>query len=235
VNDAGLAVGVGSDLSFSGEGKDDLFTAQLGLSSDRRNDPLRPTSGSLFRIGTEQSVPIGKGSIFFNRLRGSYSLYMPTRLTKFTPECRTVNPKRIDLQQKPREICPQAFAFNVQGGTVLGDLPPYEAFSLGGSNSVRGYDEGDVGSGKSFLQATAEYRFPLFSIVSAAAFIDAATDFGSGSNVKGDPAGLRNKPGGGVGYGLGVRIQSPLGPIRIDYGFNDQGKGRLHFGIGERF
>jgi outer membrane protein insertion porin family len=235
VNEAGQVVGIGSDLSFSGSGKDDLFTVQMGLSGDYRNDPLRPTSGSLFRIGTEQSVPLGQGSIFFNRLRGSYSFYIPSRLTKFTPECRTVNPKRIDLQQKTRGACPQAFAFNVQGGTVLGDLPPYEAFSLGGSNSVRGYEEGDVGSGKSFLQATAEYRFPLFSIVSAAAFIDAATDFGSGSNVKGDPAGLRGKPGGGIGYGLGVRIQSPLGPIRVDYGFNDRGDGRLHFGIGERF
>ncbi len=235
VNNAGTIVGRGRDLSFSGEGKDDLFTVQLGLVSDRRNDALRPTSGSLFRIGTEQSVPIGKGSIFFNRLRGSYSTYLPTRLLKLTPECRAVNPNRIDLQNKPKEPCNQAFAFNVQAGTVLGDLPPYEAFSLGGSNSVRGYDEGDVGSGKSFLQATAEYRFPLFSIISGAAFVDAATDFGSGSNVKGDPAGLRGKPGGGIGYGLGVRIQSPLGPIRVDYGFNDQGKGRLHFGIGERF
>ncbi|NJL45877.1 MAG: BamA/TamA family outer membrane protein, partial [Leptolyngbyaceae cyanobacterium SM2_3_12] len=27
----------------------------------------------------------------------------------------------------------------------------------------------------------------------------------------------------------------PLGPLRIDYGFNDQGQGRIHFGIGERF
>jgi outer membrane protein insertion porin family len=34
---------------------------------------------------------------------------------------------------------------------------------------------------------------------------------------------------------LGIRVQSPLGPIRIDYGFNDQGDSRLHFGIGERF
>jgi len=30
-------------------------------------------------------------------------------------------------------------------------------------------------------------------------------------------------------------VQSPLGPIRIDYGFNNEGGSRLHFGIGERF
>jgi outer membrane protein insertion porin family len=234
-NELGAIVGVGSDLSFSGKGKDDLFTVQFGLLNDRRNDPLKPTSGSRFSIGTEQSIPIGSGSIFFNRLRASYSHYVPTRLLKISPACRDVPAGLITAAAKPKEDCPQAFAFNIQAGTVLGDLPPYEAFSLGGSNSVRGYEEGDVGSGKSFLQATAEYRFPIFSIVSGALFIDAATDFGTGSLVKGNPAGLRNKPGGGIGYGLGVRVQSPLGPIRVDYGFNDQGDSRLHFGIGERF
>lgn len=204
----------GNLLSFSDDGSDNLLTAQLGLVRDRRNNRLRPTSGSLLRFGTEQSIPIG--GIFFNRLRGSYSYYIPVDYTKFSPG-------------------PEALAFNIQAGTVIGDLPPYEAFALGGSNSVRGYDEGEVGSGRSFIQATAEYRFPVFSILGGALFVDYATDLGSGSSVPGDPAGVRGKSGSGLGYGVGVRIQSPLGPIRIDYGFNDEGDGRLHFGIGERF
>jgi outer membrane protein insertion porin family len=235
VNSAGVPVGIGSDLTFSGKGKDDLFTVQFGLVNDKRNDPLKPTRGSLFRIGTEQSVPIGAGSILYNRLQSSYSYYIPTRLLKLSPACRDQSSTLIPALAKPKEECAQAFAFNVKAGTVLGDLPPYEAFSLGGTNSVRGYEEGDVGSGKSFLQATAEYRFPVFSVVSGALFVDAATDFGTGSSVKGNPAGLRGKPGNGVGYGLGVRVQTPLGPIRVDYGFNDRGGGRLHFGLGERF
>jgi outer membrane protein insertion porin family len=236
-NDAGTVVGFGRDLSFSGTSKDDLFTVQFGLVKDNRNSALTPTSGSLFRIGTEQSIPIGNGSLFFNRLRTSYSFYQPTRLLKLSPGCRDVD-KRLVEAARPKvdpNGCPQVFAFNFQAGTVLGDLPPYEAFSLGGSNSVRGYEEGAVGSGKTFLQASAEYRFPVFSIISGALFIDAATDLGTGSEVRGNPAGLRNKPGGGIGYGLGVRVQSPLGPIRVDYGFNDQGESRFHFGLGERF
>jgi outer membrane protein insertion porin family len=236
VNNDGIAVGLGKDLSFSGESKDDLFTVQFGLVNDRRNSPTAPTSGSLFRIGTEQSIPIGKGNIFFNRLQANYSFYLPTRLLKISPACRDVNTKLVLAARPKVGDCNQAFAFNVKAGTVLGDLPPYEAFSLGGSNSVRGYEEGEIGSGKSFVQATAEYRFPLFSIVSGALFVDAATDFGTGNSVKGDPAGLRNKPGSGLGYGLGVRVQTPFfGAIRVDYAFNDQGDGRFHFGIGERF
>ncbi len=216
----------GRDLSASGNSRDDLLTVQLGFVNDRRNDVLRPTSGSLLRFGTEQSIPVGNGNIFFNRLRGSYSHYIPTNLLKFSEGCRA-KAKVPD--------CPQAFAFNVQAGTALGTLPPYEAFSLGGSNSIRGYEEGDVGSGSSFLQATLEYRFPVFSVISGALFADAGTDFGTGKDLKGNPAGLRNKPGSAFGYGLGLRIQSPLGPIRIDYGFGDRGQGRFHFGIGERF
>ena len=32
----------------------------------------------------------------------------------------------------------------VRGGAILGDLPPYEAFPIGGTNSVRGYSEGEA-------------------------------------------------------------------------------------------
>ncbi|MEG4086712.1 BamA/TamA family outer membrane protein [Microcoleus sp. POL10_C6] len=207
---------LGNLLSFSDSGSDDLTTLQAGVVRDRRNDPLRPTSGSLLRFGMEQSIPVGSGSILLNRLRASYSLYLPVKYTNFTPG-------------------PQTLAFSFRGGTVFGDLPPYEAFALGGANSVRGYDEGDMGAGRSFLEASVEYRFPIISFIGGALFLDAGTDLGTGKDVPGDPAGIREKPGSGYGYGLGVRVQSPLGPIRIDYGINDTGDNQIHFGIGERF
>ena len=217
----------GNQLSFSSSGRDDLFSVQFGIVRDLRDNALRPTRGSLLRFGSEQWLPIGSGSIFGNRLRAGYSYYIPSNFIKFTKGCRGKNPSGTD--------CPQTIAFNIQGGGVLGDLPPYEAFALGGSNSVRGYDEGDLAAARYYVQGTVEYRFPVFSIISGALFLDAATDFGSQGSVPGDPGGVRGKPGSGFGYGLGVRIQSPLGPIRVDFGINDQGKSRFHFGIGERF
>jgi outer membrane protein insertion porin family len=207
---------LGNQLSFTDDGIDNIFSLQLGLVNDQRNNPLQPTSGSVLRLGTEQTIPIGNGNILFNRLRASYSRFFPVNFTNFSDG-------------------PETLAFNVQGGTVIGDLPPYEAFSIGGTDSVRGYGSGEVGSGRSFLQATAEYRFPVFSIIGGAVFVDFGTDLGTGNNVPGQPAVARNKPGSGFGAGLGVRVQSPLGPIRIDYGVNDEGEGRFHFGIGERF
>ncbi|MBD0385176.1 MAG: BamA/TamA family outer membrane protein, partial [Nostoc sp. C3-bin3] len=199
-------------LSFSGSGEDDLLLLQLGAQRDLRNNPLQPTSGSFLRFGVDQSLPVGQGNILLTRLRGSYSKYLPVQLISLSKGAQTL-------------------AFNVQAGTILGDLPPYEAFTIGGSNSVRGYEEGGLGSGRSYVQASVEYRFPVFSVVSGALFFDIGSDLGTSTQA----AEVLNKNGSGYGYGLGVRVQSPLGPIRIDYGINDDGDSRINFGIGERF
>ncbi|MBW4463429.1 MAG: BamA/TamA family outer membrane protein [Nodosilinea sp. WJT8-NPBG4] len=206
----------GRPLTASSRGVDDLWTFPVSATLDRRNDAFNPTSGSVLRLNTEQSVPLGRGSIFMNRLRGSYSYYIPLRLLNFAEG-------------------PQALALNFQAGTIVGELPPYEAFTLGGTNSIRGYDEGEVGSGRSYAQFTAEYRFPLFSFLGGALFLDVGSDLGSGNSVPGAPGPARGKPGSGIGYGAGVRVSTPLGPLRVDYGFSNQGEGRIHFGFGERF
>jgi len=50
----------------------------------------------------------------------------------------------------------------------------------------------------------------------------------------GDPAGARLKPGSGYGYGFGIRVDSALGPLRLEYAFNDKNMKRFHFGVGHR-
>jgi outer membrane protein insertion porin family len=208
---------LGNQLTASSSGRDDLFTLQFGAVLDRRDNPSLPTSGNLFRVGTEQSIPIGSGSVFYNKLRGSYSQYVPIRLIGGDSGRETI-------------------AFNLQGGVAVGDIPPYEAFPLGGGNSVRGFEEGGVGSGTAFLLGTAEYRFPLFSqFLNGALFMDYGTDLGTGDSVPGNPAGVRGKPGSGFGYGAGIRVQTPLGALRLDYGIGNEGDSRFHFGFGERF
>ncbi|MBD6618164.1 outer membrane protein assembly factor [Komarekiella sp. 'clone 1'] len=205
----------GNPLSASGTGVDDLTTVSFTAIKDRRDNPINPTQGSILSLSTEQSVPVGQGNISLNRLKANYSQYVPVQL---------FNSKQ-----------PQVFALNVQAGTVIGNLPPYETFNLGGSNSVRGYEAGNVGSGRTYVLASAEYRFPILPIVGGVLFADYASDLGSGDTVLGDPAGVRGKPGHGFGYGAGVRLNSPLGLIRADYGINDQGESRVHLGIGQRF
>lgn len=213
--DAQIVPGSQRQLAFNEDGTDFLATVRFGLSYDGRDDRLNPTDGYSLSVSTEQSLPFD--GIFFNSVQASYSYFIPVDFTKFTDEGA------------------EALAFNVRAGTILGDFPPYEAFILGGVNSVRGYEEGAVGSSRTFVQATAEYRFPILSFLGGVVFVDAATDLGTGNDVPGDPAGARDKPGSGFGYGLGLRINSPIGPIRVDFGVNDESDSRFHFGIGQRF
>ena len=73
----------------------------------------------------------------------------------------------LRLRLRAERSIPLAFSQQLQaylcakGGMILGDLPPYEAFPIGGTSSVRGYSEGGVGSGRSYVAGTAELHFPL--------------------------------------------------------------------------
>lgn len=45
----------------------------------------------------------------------------------------------------------------------MGSFSPHEAFAIGGTNSVRGYEEGALGSGRSYVVGSGEISFPLVS------------------------------------------------------------------------
>lgn len=114
-------------------------------------------------------------------------------------------------------------------------MPPYEAFSLGGTNSVRGYGEGSLGTGRAFAEASAELLFPLpvgGGALEGCLFADVGSDLDTGAAVPGDPASARGKPGSGAGIGVGVRVDSPLGPLRLECALSDRLQRRFHLGIG---
>jgi outer membrane protein assembly factor BamA len=210
---------LGSPLSVSGTGIDDLVTVSLSLTQDLRNRRNTPTSGSILSVSTEQAIPIGLGSISSNRLRANYVQYIPVKF----------------LGNGGTDRNPEMFAFNVQAGTIIGEFPPALAFNLGGSNSVRGYDLGKISSARSFGLVSLEYRFPIQSWIGGVLFTDLATDFGTGKDVLGEPGVLRNKPGSGFGYGVGLRWLSPIGLIRGDLGVSDQGEVKFEVRTGQRF
>ena len=138
--------------------------------------------------------------------------------------------------QRNFHVAGTRFFVAAKGGNVIGDLPPYDAFSIGGANSVRGYPEGGVGTGRKFIVGSAELSVPLATdTLNGYAFFDVGSDLKSGASVLGDPGGTRGKPGQGYGYGLGVSAASPVGPLRLEYAFSDKGVGRMHCGIGRNF
>eukprot|EP00249_Psilotum_nudum_P019651 c27360_g1_i1 orf=78-2258(+) len=191
-------------LTFSGKAYDNILVAKLETVYTDSGDH----GSSQFVLNVEQGLPIAADWLFFNRLN-------------------------IRARQG-LEIGPARCIASFSGGTVIGDLPPHEAFPIGGTNSVRGYEEGAVGSGRSCIVASGEISVPMFGPVEGAIFADYGTDLGSGQTVPGDPAGVRGKPGYGFGYGVGIRVDSPLGPLRLEYALNNVNQRRFHFGIGYR-
>ncbi|KAF5773520.1 putative bacterial surface antigen (D15), surface antigen D15 [Helianthus annuus] len=191
-------------LTASGNNHDDMLLAKVESVYTGSSDP----SSSLFVVTMEQGLPVWSEWLVFNRVTGR--------------------------ARKGLVIGPARFNLSLSGGHVVGNFPPHEAFPIGGTNSVRGYEEGDIGSGRSYGVGCGEISFPLVGPVEGVMFADYGTDLGSGSSVPGDPAGPRSKPGSGYGYGVGVRVASPLGPLRLEYAFSDKGKGRFHFGVGQR-
>lgn len=215
-------------VAYNCAARNQLVGLRLAATMSTLNDPRNPTQGNFLSIGTEQFFSVGPDSPTFNRIRGSFTHYIPVRWLKFYKGCR---PKAGET-----EDCKQALAFQVSAGTVIGDLPPYEAFCLGGGNSVRGYFDCDLGVGRSFGEATIEYRFPLFSIVSGELFIDGGTTFGSQAKVPGNLGGLLNKPGSGFSIGTGLIVTTPVGPLRLEVASQDfTGEWRFNLGVGWKF
>ncbi len=213
---------LGNPLSLSGKGIDDLFLVSLRLIRDTRDRRLTPTKGAIITLSTEQALPIGFGEISLNRLLANYIQYVPVKFVGIIDPAK--NPELAEM-----------IAFNLQSGTILGDFPPAEAFTLGGFNSVRGYNTGDIGSSRSYILGSVEYRFPVRSWLGGVVFTDFASDLGSGDSVLGKPAIIRGKPGSGFGYGIGVRVKSPVGLLRGDIGISDGGDIRIDVRTGQRF
>ena len=208
--------------------RNQLVGLRVAATMNNLNDPRNPTSGNFLSLGTEQFVSVGVDSPTFNRLRASYTHYIPVNWLKLFKGCRPKPGQAAD--------CKQALAFQVSAGANVGNLPTYEAFCLGGSNSVRGYYDCDLGVGKNFGEATIEYRFPIFSIISGELFVDGGTSFGSQANVSGNPGGLLLKPGQGFSVGTGLIVTTPVGPLRLEVASQDfTGEWRFNLGVGWKF
>lgn len=133
--------------------------------------------------------------------------------------------------------------FNMQAGTLAGTFLPYQAFNLGGVNSVRGYATGALGTARSFVQGTFELRQMLTDFeflgtdvrLRGVLFSDYATDLGTAGSVPGAPALVRGQPLRGLGYGAGLHFLSEYGVFRLEAGFTPSGENAFYFTVGERF
>lgn len=196
-----------------------LSGVRFGMVRDKRDNPILPSRGNVFRISTDQSIAaLFDDGLTRNKAEVSYSHYIPVDFVKFEGDS------------------PEVLAFDVRTGSIFGDTAPFDSFLLGGANTIRGFDEGRVGTSQSFGMATAEYRFPLYKFIGGTLFADYGSDLGTAGEVFGNPTSAQDLLGSAYGVGAGLRIQSPIGAVRVDYGLGQgEDSGRLHFGFGEKF
>jgi outer membrane protein insertion porin family len=122
------------------------------------------------------------------------------------------------------------------------EVPIFSRLYLGGSNNLRGFDFRDVGphdingeplGGNSMARATVEFTVPIMAKARAAIFYD---------------TGFVNSESWSFGFndiasdiGVGVRLDLPIGPLRIDYGYPLQKDGatthggKFNFNVGYQF
>jgi len=145
-------------------------------------------------------------------LGGDFDFY------KFTAEARMY--KKLGAKN--------VLAFRARGGFIQGDAPYSQLFTLGGADSLRGYEEYQF-RGKYMYNATLEFRFPIVKKVSGVLFTDIG-DAWDAPNV----TWYNSKKTFNYGVGAGVRVTTPIGPVKLDYGVGKH-KNKFHFSFGTQF
>lgn len=166
---------------------------------DDRDNVFNPTEGSRFQLSSEFAGKAFGGDFNFN---------------KYTAEGRHYFKINDD----------HVIALRVTGGYATGDISETNKFSVGGSDTLRGYDD-DQFKGTKMLAASAEYRFPIVKKVQGVVFADAGNAWDGEGYKLND---LKSS------VGVGIRVSTPLGPIRIDLAKGEEGN-KTHFSFGGQF
>lgn len=121
---------------------------------------------------------------------------------------------------------PVIFATRIIAGSSSGDVPYEQMYTVGGDTTLRGYDD-DRYHGEEMILGNFELRVPMDKNFTLVAFYD----IGRAWRKEGDTASFGSDMGSSPGFG--VRINTPIGNLRLDYATGDEG--RFHFGFGELF
>lgn len=205
-----------------------LGVLSLGYLRNRRDYDLDPSRGDWLNILVEP----GFGKI--TKIGGA--LQDPSILGSNNFVRSTVEYRNYFTSQPPRDkeldAARRVVAFRALAGTIGGKVPFFEQFFAGGSQTVRGYQD-DRFWGKQTILTSLEYRHPLQKGFNGVLFVDYGGAWGGYGTV--NEYGQSSKLKMNLGYGLGFGFKTPLGPIRLDFGFNERGRSRTHFQIGTSF
>jgi outer membrane protein insertion porin family len=184
-----------------------IHSYRFGMGYDTRDVRFSPTSGSFHTFSIEKSFVVFHSSLDYTKYDVEFRQFFPT-FEKQTIAVRL----GLGLIQSPQ--------------LSDADLYARELYRVGGSSTVRGWnDYSPFGIGNKMVLTSLEYRFLFSDMFQMVLF----TDIGNATSGAFSLADMR------MGKGLGFRIQTPLGPIRLDWGIGDAGDSYVHFNIGHSF
>ena len=203
-------------------------TGTLAISSikpvviyDTRDNPFEPTRGVVAGVSLKAA---------------SFLLFSETNFAKLEIYGSTFHKlsRRITL------------ALSLRGGVAYGfgktnELPIVERFFLGGRSTVRGYEQDTLGpkgsdgnptGGNAFIMGNVEFRTSIGRGFGLVPFLDMGNVWINTKNI--DPTDLKYTAG------IGLRYDTPVGPLRVDYGIKlnkepHESRGAFHFSIGHAF
>jgi len=192
-----------------------------GIVYDSRDNPFYPKKGILTGLSTKITSPLLLSETDFVKVSFYLNIYKEIM-------------KRVVL------------ATSFRGGLAKGyndtdELPLVERYFLGGRNTVRGYDQDELGpkgsggdptGGNAFLMENLEARISLGKGFGIVAFLDGGNVWINVEDI--DLSDFK------FTTGLGIRYNTPVGPVRIDYGHKldkekGESSGEIHFSIGHAF
>jgi outer membrane protein insertion porin family len=221
-------------------GRTSYFVSSIGLtqSLDLRDSKVNPSRGLIFDNTLDFASSAIGSQIDFVR--------STARFTYFQPIGREPKPGQPDHRTLLALGGRAGFIHSLNGSNLVADIPIDERFFNGGNTTVRSFGERDLGphdgdnpiGGEFFTVFNVEYTFPIYGELQGAAFFDAGNLLPSSE----DPFARVSAGFDDMRYaiGLGLRYKLPIGPIRLDYGYNPDRRegediGAFHFSFGFAF
>lgn len=206
------------------EGKNTISSLALNLTRDTTDSKFNPTQGYILSATGEDAGGAFGGDKDFYKISGLGDVF-------------------FNYQEK------LVLEFKVRAGWAdeyddTKSVPIYERFFAGGADTVRGYKERSIGprdsrtgdpiGGESMLIGNAEATYPIFKNFKIAVFYDLGNVWEKSDDIaSGDFKSA---------VGCGVRIKTPIGPVKIDMGYpldeahpGDKKKVRFHFSMTRGF
>ncbi len=202
-----------------------------GISSNRDNE-FAPAAGGLTSLSYEfvtartepvdsHSVsPLAPGREIFGKFGLDFRRYLSLQ-----------GPRKAGNFNQPKRV----LATRLLIGTTSKNVPFFEQYFLGGADSLRGYDQ-DRYWGSNLALFQAELRVPVGKDNNFQGVL--LFDGGDAWNSIYQVSGLSQHTAFKLetDYGVGIRLVTPIGPIRLDYAIpSGGGSGRTQFSIGQSF